>query len=239
MPSPKPETVQKRTEVSCDRPLHSQPVRKGDGSHITDDTGGGLLLIEGDRANAAKVLEALETLEKISTISGQSQVHVEWADDFLPSDHLDSYSLTRAVRSMLERSTKDDALFVEKGRAEVTLNSIGDGVLSTDLSGKVTYLNTVAERMTGWSRSAANGRPLAEIFNIIDAATRKPPEDPMALAVRRGKTVSLSTDCILIRRDGHEVPIEDSAAPIYDRGGRITGAVIVFHDVSEAKQMAT
>ena len=74
---------------------------------------------------------------------------------------------------------------LEKGRAEVTLNSIGDAVLSTDLSGNVTYLNTVAERMTGWSRSEATGRPLAEIFNIVDAATRKPPEDPMALAVRR------------------------------------------------------
>jgi diguanylate cyclase (GGDEF)-like protein/PAS domain S-box-containing protein len=161
------------------------------------------------------------------------------ADDFLPNDHLDSYSLTRAVRGMLERSMKDDALFVEKGRAEVTLNSIGDAVLSTDLSGKVTYLNTVAERMTGWSRFEAAGRPLAEIFNIVDAATRKPPENPMALAVRREKTVSLSTDCILIRRDGYEVAIEDSAAPIHDRGGRITGAVIVFHDVSEARQMAT
>jgi diguanylate cyclase (GGDEF)-like protein/PAS domain S-box-containing protein len=161
------------------------------------------------------------------------------ADDFLPNGHLDSYSLTRAVRSMLERSRKDDALFVEKGRAEVTLNSIGDAVLSTDLSGKVTYLNTVAERMTGWSRFEAAGRPLAEIFNIVDAATRKPPENPMALAVRREKTVSLSTDCILIRRDGYEVAIEDSAAPIHDRGGRITGAVIVFHDVSEARQMAT
>jgi PAS domain S-box-containing protein len=111
-------------------------------------------------------------------------------------------------------------------------------VLSTDLSGKVTYLNTVAERMTGWSRFEAAGRPLAEIFNIVDAATRKPPENPMALAVRRERTVSLSTDCILIRRDGYEVAI-DSAAPIHDRGGRITGAVIVFHDVSEARQMAT
>src|SRR5206468_7850805 len=124
------------------------------------------------------------------------------AHDFLPKNHLDSHSLTRAVRSLLERSANENALFVEKGRAESTLNSIGDAVLSTDLSGKVTYLNAAAERMTGWSRSEAAGRPLEEIFNIVNAATRKPPENSMALAVRRERTVSLSEDCLLIRRDG-------------------------------------
>jgi diguanylate cyclase (GGDEF)-like protein/PAS domain S-box-containing protein len=139
---------------------------------------------------------------------------------------------------MLDRHAKEDALFAERERAEVTLNSIGDAVLSTDVSGNVTYMNTVAEAMTGWSQAEAAGRPLEEIFKIINGSTREPSENPMALAVRQNRTVNLTANCILIRRDGRESPIEDSAAPIHDRHGRTTGAVIVFHDVSAARQMS-
>jgi diguanylate cyclase (GGDEF)-like protein/PAS domain S-box-containing protein len=259
-----------------------------------DTTRAGLLLIEGDPADATKVLRALtrpgephvecvqsladglrrleqpgvvaillnlflpdskgiETFDKvlaaarhipILVLCGADNEHIgrlaveHGADDFLPNDHFDSYSLTRAVRSMLERSRRDDAVFVEKERAQITLNSIGDGVLSTDVSGHVSYLNTAAEFMTGWSRAEAAGRPLAEVFNIIDGTTRKPSENPMALAVRENRTASLAANCTLVRRDGHESPIEDSAAPIHDRDGRITGAVMVFHDVSATRQMA-
>jgi diguanylate cyclase (GGDEF)-like protein/PAS domain S-box-containing protein len=160
------------------------------------------------------------------------------AHDFLLKDHLDSYSLTRALSGMIERGKSADAIFVEKERAEVTLNSIGDAVLSTDIEGNVTYLNSVAECMTGWSKTDALGRPLAEVFNIIDGTSRERSENPMALAVRENKTVSLTANCILVRRDGYEAPIEDSAAPIHDRGGHITGAVIVFHDVSVARRMS-
>src|SRR4029077_11910179 len=96
----------------------------------------------------------------------------------------------------------------------------------------------VAEAMTGWSQAEAAGRPLGEIFNIINGATREPSENPMALAVRQNRTVNLTANCILIRRDGCESPIEDSAAPIHDRHGRTAGAVIVFHDVSAARQMS-
>jgi diguanylate cyclase (GGDEF)-like protein/PAS domain S-box-containing protein len=160
------------------------------------------------------------------------------AHDFLLKDHLDKYSLTRAVTSMIERRKTADVLFMEKERAEVTLNSIGDAVLSTDIEGNVTYLNLVAECMTGWSKAVALGRPLAEVFNIIDGTTRERSDNPMSLAVRENKTVSLTANCILIRRDGYEAPIEDSAAPIHDRIGHITGAVIVFRDVSVARRMS-
>ena len=158
------------------------------------------------------------------------------AYDFLLRDHLDRYALTRATRHMLEASEGEDALFIEKNRAEVTLDSIGDAVLSTDIAGNIAYLNAVAECMTGWSRSTAIGRPLAEVFNIIDGETREPAANPMTLAVRRNATVGLTPNCILIRRDGYESPIEDSAAPIHDRRGHVTGAVIVFRDVSAARQ---
>jgi diguanylate cyclase (GGDEF)-like protein/PAS domain S-box-containing protein len=159
------------------------------------------------------------------------------AQDYLLPDHLD-YSLPRALRNAIERKAVEDALHLEKERALVTLNSIGDAVLSTDLSGNITYLNLVAETMTGWRHEEAVGKPLAEVFRIIDGPTRKTARDPMQMAVEQNRTVGLTVNCVLIRRDGFESPIEDSAAPIHDRTGSVIGAVIVFHDVSAARAMS-
>jgi diguanylate cyclase (GGDEF)-like protein/PAS domain S-box-containing protein len=160
------------------------------------------------------------------------------AQDYLLPNHLDVYSLTRAVRNAIERKAVEDALFQERERAVVTLNSIGDAVLCTDISGKVTYLNLVAETMTGWCREEAIGKPIAEVFRIIDGASRKTARDPMEMAVEQNRTVGLTVNCVLVRRDGFESAIEDSAAPIHDRAGRVIGAVIVFHDVSAARAMS-
>jgi PAS domain S-box-containing protein len=160
------------------------------------------------------------------------------AQDYLLPGQLDSYSLPRALRNAIERNAAEDQLYAEKERALVTLNSIGDAVLCTDISGKITYLNLVAETMTGWGREDATGRPLAEVFRIIDGPTRKTARDPMEMAVEQNKTVGLTVNCVLIRRDGFESAIEDSAAPIHDRAGRVIGAVIVFHDVSAARAMS-
>jgi diguanylate cyclase (GGDEF)-like protein/PAS domain S-box-containing protein len=160
------------------------------------------------------------------------------AQDYLLPGHLDGYSLPRALRNAIERKAVEDALYVEKERAVVTLNSIGDAVLCTDVSGNITYLNFVAETMTGWRREEATGKRLAEVFRIIDGSTRKPARDPLEMAVEQNRTVGLTVNCVLIRRDGCESAIEDSAAPIHDRAGRVTGAVIVFHDVSVARAMS-
>jgi diguanylate cyclase (GGDEF)-like protein/PAS domain S-box-containing protein len=159
------------------------------------------------------------------------------AQDYLFKDCLDAYLLPKAVRSMIERAANAEALFEEKERALVTLNSIGDAVVSTDASGKVTYLNVVAERLTGWSQDEAAGRKLEEVFRIIDATTRETLQNPLALAIRENKTVALPPNCVLIRRDGVEAAIEDSTAPIHDRQGAVTGAVMVFHDVSVARAL--
>lgn len=129
------------------------------------------------------------------------------------------------------------ALYEEKERAQVTLNSIGDAVLVTDILGKVTYMNLVAEEMTGWSCEEALGRPLSEVFKIIDSKTRQVGADPARHAIAEDRIVGLAADCMLIRRDGFESLIEDSAAPIHDRIGRVTGAVIVFHDISQSQTM--
>jgi diguanylate cyclase (GGDEF)-like protein/PAS domain S-box-containing protein len=131
-----------------------------------------------------------------------------------------------------------EAMRVAGERAQVTLDSIGDAVLSTDLAGNVTYMNPVAERMTGWLASEAVGRPLQKVMRIIDADSREPVRDPLALAVRRGTTVGVGENCLLIGRDGRESAIEDTASPVHDRHGRVIGAVIVFHDVGAARALS-
>jgi diguanylate cyclase (GGDEF)-like protein/PAS domain S-box-containing protein len=136
------------------------------------------------------------------------------------------------------RGLAEDALFLEKERAQVTLNCIGDAVICTDIAGRITFLNIVAEKMTGWPWKEAVSRSMAEVFQIIDGGTRKAARDPMKMAIEQNKTVGLTANCVLIRRDGFEYPIEDSAAPIHDRTGCVTGAVIVFHDVSMARAMS-
>jgi diguanylate cyclase (GGDEF)-like protein/PAS domain S-box-containing protein len=157
------------------------------------------------------------------------------AKEYLLEDHIDRYSLARAIRNMAERETAEDTLFTERARAQITLDSIGDAVISTGISGNVTYLNTVAEQMTGWSKEEALDRPFAEVFKIIDGNTRKIAPSPVATAIEKNTTVALRPNCILVRRDGHESAIEDSTAPIHDRTGAAAGAVIVFHDVSMSR----
>ena len=159
------------------------------------------------------------------------------ADDYLLTGYINEHTLPRAIRNAVSHREIGNALFMERDRAQVTLNSIGDAVLSIDNSGNVTYLNLVAEKMTGWSREEALGRPLAEVFQIIHGDTRGVARNPLALAIKENKAVGLSADCVLIRRDGMECAIEDSAAPIHDRNGKVAGAVIVFHDVSESRAM--
>src|SRR6202047_5037145 len=160
------------------------------------------------------------------------------AQDYLLQEGLDSYSLSKALTSMLERSAYAEALFLERERAQVTLNSSGDAVISTDIAGSVTYLNPVAERMTGWSWQEASGRPLQEVLRIIDGDSREPALNPLAMAMLHNKSVGLSANCVLIRRDGYESAVEDTAAPIRDPSGRVTGAVIVFHDGRVARTMS-
>ena len=159
------------------------------------------------------------------------------AQEYLLSDRLDAYLLPKAVRSMMERVANMEALFEEKERAQVTLDSIGDAVISTDIAGNVTYLNVVAESLTGWSKQEAAGHAFNDVFHIVNSVTRDPARNPIAFAIQSNETVGLTPNCVLIRRDGGESPIEDSAAPIHDRYGQVTGAVIVFHDVSAARAM--
>ncbi|MDD5330371.1 MAG: EAL domain-containing protein [Sulfuricella sp.] len=126
----------------------------------------------------------------------------------------------------------------EKELAQVTLQSIGDAVITTDAGEWVTYLNPVAENLTGWSNAEAYGRPLTEVFRIINEFNREAVETPVDRVLREGVIVGLANHTVLIARDGREYAIEDSAAPIRDRDDEILGVVMVFHDVTEKREMA-
>jgi PAS domain S-box-containing protein len=123
-------------------------------------------------------------------------------------------------------------------RFKVTLFSVGDAVIATDASGRVELLNPVAERLTGWLQDEARGRPIEVVFHIINEKTRQPAENPVALVLRDGRIVGLANDTVLISREGREIAIEDSAAPIRDSGGETTGVVMVFHDVTAKRRAA-
>ncbi len=136
------------------------------------------------------------------------------------------------------RDQAEKSLFAEKERAQVTLASIGDAVITTDVVGHIHFLNGVAEELTGWSNAEASGMPLDQVFHIISEVTREPAVNPVEVVLRQGIIVGLANHTILVRRDGNELNIEDSAAPIRDRDGQIIGVVLVFHDVSKAHEMA-
>jgi len=161
----------------------------------------------------------------------------EGAEDYLIKGQIEPRGLLRALRYAIERKVMEEALFAEKERAEVTLNSIGDAVISTDVAGIITFLNLVAEKMTGWTREEAVGRPLAEVFVGVDSTTREATPNPVASAFEQNRTLHLPTNSLLIGRDKPETPIEAGVSPMYNREGHATGSVIVFRDVSSARAM--
>ena len=152
-------------------------------------------------------------------------------------------SSRRAVERALQTSEESRAenaaaLFEEKERAQVTLNSIGDAVITSNFRGDVTYLNVVAEKMTGWTQLEAAGRALDDVFQLVDVAAREKIPSPSTQAIIEDKTLGLESDCVLIRRDGVELAVEASAAPIHDRQGGVIGAVMVAHDVTAARELS-
>ncbi len=128
-------------------------------------------------------------------------------------------------------------VYREKELAQVTLRSIGDAVITTDEQERVAYLNPVAESLTGWTTAQALGRPLSEVFSIVNEFTREPVESPVDKVLREGCIVGMTNHTVLIARSGREYAIEDSAAPIRERDGQILGVVLVFHDVSEKRKL--
>ncbi|MEX2654253.1 MAG: EAL domain-containing protein [Acidimicrobiia bacterium] len=161
------------------------------------------------------------------------------AEDYLLKGEIEPRALIRSLRYAVERKLMQEALSVEKDRVEVvTLNSLGEGVISLDVSGIITFVNLEAERMTGWSRAEASGQPFTEVFQGVDATTREAIQDPSEWDSVDDQTTRLLTNGLLISRDSPELPFEASVSPLYGREGQATGSVIVFRDVSAARAMA-
>ncbi len=136
-----------------------------------------------------------------------------------------------------ESKLYEDALFREKESAQITLQSIGDGVITTDANSQVEYINPVAEELTGWKVDDASGRSIDEIFRGFHEETCEPLENPLAVSIRRDRAIKSVRPTLLIRRDGNELYIESTASPIRDGKGSVTGGVLVFHDVSESREL--
>ncbi|MEM1263562.1 MAG: EAL domain-containing protein [Pseudomonadota bacterium] len=145
--------------------------------------------------------------------------------------------LVGAEMDITERKLYEDALFREKESAQITLQSIGDGVVTTDADCTVEYVNPVAEELTGWKVDDASGRTIDDIFRGFHEETCEPLENPLAVAIRRNRSIKSVRPTLLIRRDGNELYIESTASPIRDGKGEVTGGVLVFHDVSESREL--
>ena len=141
------------------------------------------------------------------------------------------------ITDITERKRAETRVFEEKERAQVTLQSIGDGVITTDADGLVDYINPVAQDLTGWDMRSARGMPVTDLMMIVNEHTRASCENPVVRCLKEGRTITLPENSVLITKDGDEVPIQDSAAPIRDRIGNIIGSVMVFHDVSKETRL--
>jgi PAS domain S-box-containing protein len=148
------------------------------------------------------------------------------------------YAVTCSVLIVLAESTRNAqrTLYAEHERLRTTLASIGDGVITTDAVARVAYLNGVAEALTGWTQAEAVGRPLEEVFSIVDEHSGRSVESPAARALRDGAITGLANHTVLLSKDDRSIPIDDSAAPIRDRIGRIVGCVLIFRDVTEKRR---
>jgi diguanylate cyclase (GGDEF)-like protein/PAS domain S-box-containing protein len=157
---------------------------------------------------------------------------------YLSQGYYESYLAPQSLRNVIERKGVEESLYKERAQAEITLNCIGDAVISTDSIGIITFFNIAAETMTGWSRENAKGRVIADVLKIVDSETRMPLfPHPVESVLRTQDIVGFANYTVLIRTDGAEIAIEHSIAPLKGCNGEVTGAVIMFHDVTVTREL--
>jgi two-component system cell cycle sensor histidine kinase/response regulator CckA len=202
---------------------------------------------EGDAATVALAAEvaAMTAVEKALLARRQQATdrsvaygHAVRLSGVLTSVLILLVAFTGLRREVARRVRSERAARRSEGELAITLRSLGDGVLATDAEGRVERMNPVAERLTGWSAAEAAGRPFTEVCRLLHEETRAPAVDPVARVLREGVVVGLANHTVLIARDGTEVPIADSAAPIRDDDGRLAGVVLVFRDASAEHEAA-
>ncbi|KLU59516.1 cyclic di-GMP phosphodiesterase Gmr [Peptococcaceae bacterium CEB3] len=158
-----------------------------------------------------------------------------WRENYVY--RLSTAEIVCLYRDVTARKQAEEELWQEKERAQITLHSIGDGVITTDVHGTVEYLNPIAEELTGWSLAEAKGKRFDEVFHIVSEIDAKEVENPIARCLKERRIVGLANHTVLIHRHNHPFAIEDSAAPVLDRQGNLIGAVLVFHDVSDKRAL--
>jgi PAS domain S-box-containing protein len=177
------------------------------------------------------------TLEQVVTVEGVARTYLITESAYRDCEG-SLIGVIGIARDITDWKRAEEALRGSEERLSTTLRSIGDAVIATDAEGRVTLLNPSAQSLTGWKQEEATGKPLKEVFNIVNEETGRPVEDPASQVLREDRAVGLPRRSVLIARDGTRWPIDDSGAPIRDSQGNITGVVLVFHDISEQKQAA-
>ncbi|MBN2143610.1 MAG: PAS domain S-box protein [Candidatus Aureabacteria bacterium] len=178
-------------------------------------------------------MKSVEYFENtVVTRSGQIRL-IAWHNALLKNEEGRIIGTLSAGEDVTENRKTEQLLAQEKERLSVTLRSIGDGVIATDITGNIMLMNNIAENLTGWTADEATGRPLNEVFTIINENSRKPCENPVEKVMKTGTVIGLANHTVLISRNGREYTIADSGAPIRDHSGNIIGVVLVFRDISE------
>src|SRR5574337_1393043 len=177
-------------------------------------------------------------LEKRNLHKDGHLVHIQLSVSLVRDDQGAPLYFVSQAQDISERKAFEEALFRERELAELTLRSIGDAVITTDLQLCISSLNPIAEAMTGWTHAEARGRPVEEVFPLFDAAHGQPVANPLRAAIGRNTITDLAGRSLLRHRHGFDTPVEDSAAPIHDHAGNVIGGVLVFHDVSETRALA-
>ena len=209
-----------------------------------DMLGRSIFEVIGEKNNALfvkdiKAASEGQTITIDSTITAVDGTERSIYGSFIPTkiDGLSS-GLVMLLNDISELKATQNALHNEKEQLKVTLNSIGDAVIATDIHGHVTFMNPIAESLTGWYGAEVMGRPIEEVMPLRDSSLQYSLTNPVYLALKEQRVVGMALNSSLRRRDGQHFEVEDSAAPIRDKGGQIQGSIIVFHDVSEARAMA-
>ncbi|HIE01009.1 MAG TPA: GGDEF domain-containing response regulator, partial [Thiotrichaceae bacterium] len=197
-----------------------------------------------DGISACARIKALPEAKYLPILIVTALMEREWVDRAYAAGATDYITkpvnldvLRNRIHYILQAKQAEEALFDEKEKAQITLASICDGVITTDAKGQVEYLNPVATNLTGWTTQAAQGLPLNSVFCIIDEKTQQPVDIPMDCCLEEGKQIKIKNPILLHRDRINRFAIEDSGAPIRDRHGKVIGAVLVFNDVTEKRKM--
>ncbi|MEH2079573.1 MAG: EAL domain-containing protein [Nostoc sp.] len=201
------------------------------------------IIFEADRERVAQLVASMNTDNPVVIIENRVVLEdgvrwTQWHNRMLFDEQGCFIEFQSVGRDITVLKQIEETLFQEKELAQVTLQSIGDAVITTDVFGRIQYLNPVAESLIGCSQASVQGLPLVEVLRIVHETTQEPVQNPIEQALEENRIVGLANHTVLIAQNAQEIVIEDSAAPIRNREGQVIGAVMVFHDVTQNRQLA-